>query len=263
MKRSERFPVAFRRACKAIGVPVFSVLARFSRGFAALAHKGFFYAEWCVDHPENFDQNIDLYYQWRKNHSSSWLEQGVYGVLALQTFQEPVLIELCCGEGFFTKMFFSAAARYIWACDIDERAIRRARRRNREDNVSFAVADIRRDIPDSVEGRAPTNVIWTEAMEYCTKDEMCGILERIHTVLSQTNGILYGQTVPAPPHGGVLVQKHQYEFLNKEELKSFLQRWFQHVVVFETVYEEIRHLCFWASDGVLPFYEGWEHGDIR
>ena len=52
---------------------------------------------------------------------------------------------------------------------------------------------------------------------------------------------------------------HEYEFKNMEDLKRFLVPYFKNIMVFETIYSERHNLYFYASDGDIPFSNGWEH----
>ena len=135
-----------KRLRKRILLCIFRPLASCAKRFAAFAYAGLFHAEWDFDPPQNFDHELDVYYLWHKSCQSHWLERGVFSSLALQQFESPVAVELCCGEGFYDIYFYANSAKYIYACDIDEKAIRVASKRNRRDNVEFAVADIRNEI---------------------------------------------------------------------------------------------------------------------
>ncbi|MCH5266996.1 MAG: class I SAM-dependent methyltransferase [Lachnospiraceae bacterium] len=111
-----------------------------------------FLAEWFVDNPENFDHEIDLYWQWDAKCVPYWLERGVYSVQALKIFDNPIVIELCCGDGFNAKHFYSTSADKIFACDFDKAIIRTAKRKNKRDNIVYKVADIRDGINKIIGG---------------------------------------------------------------------------------------------------------------
>lgn len=244
---------------KYLTVPVWKVLARISQWLAAITHKQLMLAEWCVDNPEFFDHDIDLYYQWGKEGRAHWLERGIYNILALQMFEKPIVVELCCGEGFNTKYFYSKVAKKIWACDFEKDAIKGAKKKYLMDNIEFVVADIRKQIPLDLGGEYITNIIWDAAIEHFTPEEIHKIMSAIKMRLKKRNGILSGHTIVERSEGKSLEQ-HEYEFKDKEDLERFLTPYFENVVVFETIYDNRHNLYFWASDGVVPFHKNWEHG---
>ena len=246
------------RIYKFVTVPIYKGLCGISKFFVGHHHHMLMFSEWCIDNPENFNHDIDQYYQWSKTGKSHWVERGVYNDLALQNFDEPVLIELCCGEGFNTKHFYSQNAKFIYACDFDKRAISRARRAYKMPNIEFAVADIRTDIPDKVKGETPTNIIWDTAIEHFTPEEIEQIMNKIHGLLEPKKGILSGHTIVEREDGST-IEQHEYEFKDMADLKRFLTPWFNNVKVFETIYKDRHNLYFWASDGVLPFDNEWKH----
>lgn len=185
------------RFYKKLAVPYYKKKAANVKVKASEIYRKLFQAEWCIDNPEYFDHDIDLYYQWGEKCIPYWLERGIYNILALKMFQEPILIELCCGEGFNSKYFYSTSCKIIYACDFDDNAIKEAKIKYQRDNIDFAVADIRYDIPEEVHGEKPTNIIWDAAIEHFTPKEIDAILRHICNILSEKNGILSGYTIKA------------------------------------------------------------------
>lgn len=247
------------RMYKGIMVPIWKCLAGVSQRLAAVIHKQLMRAEWCVDTPEFFNHDIDLYYQWRKEGRAYWLERGIYNILALQMFEKPIVVELCCGEGFNTKYFYSKIADKIWACDFDREAIKGAKKKYSMNNIEFAIADIREEIPVTLGGEKITNIIWDAAIEHFTPEEIHAIMSKLKERLEERVGILSGYTIVERCEGKSLEQ-HEYEFKNKEDLERFLTPYFKNVMVFETIYDNRHNLYFWASDGDIPFSTNWKHG---
>ena len=246
------------RGYKIISMPLWRALARVSSRIAYFMHYQLFLSEWSVDNPEYFNHDIDLYCLWEKERRAYWLERGIYNILALQIFAHPVVVELCCGEGFNTKYFYSKVADRVWACDFDKKAIHSAKRKYAEDNIEFEVADIRQDIPKELEwGETITNVIWDAAIEHFTPDEIRAIMSKIKLTLSTKKGILSGYTIVEREKKSL--EQHEHEFKNKDDLKRFLTPYFENVVVFETIYDDRHNLYFWASDGDIPFSKSWRH----
>lgn len=137
---------AIKRALKKVMVPFFEGAAVVTKALNAAVHKGLYISEWFVDNPENFDHEIDLFWQWNARCLPYWLERGIYSVQALKMFEDPIVVELCCGDGFNAKHFYATSAKKVVACDFDKKIIKTAKKKNQRDNISFQIADIRYDI---------------------------------------------------------------------------------------------------------------------
>lgn len=248
-----------KKIYKAVATPFYQMECTIAKKFAAHAYERLFFCEWrLLGNPEQFDHDIDLYYQWPATNNPHWLERGVYNLLAIKQFAHPALIELCCGEGFNSTRFYATSCDQVWACDFDPAAIKQARRKYGFPNVTFEVADIRDGIPATIGATTPTNVIWDTAIEHFTPAEIDAIMQRIHEVLTPTQGILSGHTITKNgDRKGI--EQHEYEFENMDDLKRFFTPYFKNVMVWETVYKDRHNLYFMASDGVLPFSKDWEH----
>jgi ubiquinone/menaquinone biosynthesis C-methylase UbiE len=212
-----------------------------------------FWATWGISgNPEFFDHHIDLFYLWQKTKNSLWLERGVFGSLAIK--RDGKILELACGDGFNSRNFYSHISNSVIAVDFDEYAIRLAKRKNKTENVSYLLADIRTDMPNG----AFDNIVWDAAIEHFTENEIDNILREIKKRLYEKKGVLSGYTIVERIEGKSLSQ-HEYEFKNMADLKRFFTPYFKNVTVFETIFPERHNLYFWASDGVIPFSDEWEH----
>lgn len=161
-------------------------------------------------------------------------------------------MELCCGDGFNARNFHSIHSRRILACDFDPAAIRLARRRNSAPNVTYCVADIRKEMPSGMFD----NIVWDAAIEHFTRSEIDAVLAAIQSRLTP-GGVLSGHTIVEGTLQKAL-SHHETCFEGKEDLAEILKRAFENVTVFETIYPDRHNLYFWAGDGVVPFRQDWE-----
>lgn len=238
---------------KPLLVLLFEIEAWISKFWAAAAHKRLFLATWGIPKmPEFFDHQIDLFYYWQKQRESYWLERGVFGSLAIK--RDGIVLEIACGDGFNARNFYSGLAKSVIACDFDKKAIATAKRKNKAPNVNFVLADIRYSMP---EGNFD-NIVWDAAIEHFTIEEIEALMIKIKDRLNKNNGILSGYTLVERKEGKSLPQ-HEYEFKDMADLKRFFTPHFKNVTVFETIYLSRHNLYFWASDGVIPFSNNWEH----
>jgi len=163
------------------------------------------------------------------------------------------VLELCCGDGFHARNFYSLRSRRIVACDFDPRAIATAASKNAAPNVEFVVSDIRNAMPAGEFG----TVIWDAAIERFTPEEIDNILRSIRNRL-KPGGIMSCYTFVASDTG-LSLPHHEYEFKNKEDLMRVLAPHFANLRVFETI-SPLRHSLYaWASDGPLPFNDDWPY----
>lgn len=248
---------ALKRAAALVPQPVKRVLeatlqvnALLAARWADVSHLGLRAVQWGLPPlPEHFDHTIDLYAEWRRTRNPLWLERGVLSGLALRGGD---VLELACGDGFNARNFYSLRSRRVVACDFDPSAIATARRKNSAPNVEYVLADIRTAMP---KGRF-ANVVWDAAIEHFTPAEIDAILAQITTRLTG-DGILSGYTIARNASGQKQLAHHEYEFADKDDLLRFFTLHFRNVTVFETIYPGRHNLYFYASDGVVPFGDGW------
>lgn len=231
---------------------VILIIDRILRKIISFFYKWQFRVQWgAATTPEWFDHYIDLYGLWgHEKGNCFWLERGAFSMLALK--DKGNVLELCCGDGFNSKYFYSYKAAKICSCDFDPVAIRHAKRNNQTKKNDFVLADIRDSMPEGIFD----NIVWDAAIEHFTPTEIRMIMENIKHRLGVT-GILSGYTIVERAEGKQLEQ-HEYEFKSKEDLMRFLSPWFTHVKIFETIYSERHNLYFYASDGVLPLTKDWK-----
>lgn len=216
-----------------------------------LAHLHLFWIQWgIIPVPEFFEHKLDQFYNWERSRNPQWVERGVYSNLVLRKKR---VLELCCGDGFNAKFFYSILSESIVACDFDPKAIRIAKRNHSVPNVRFLVADIRTQMPEGTF----ENIIWDAAIEHFTLDETAHILTNIKSRLTP-DGILSGHTIVDWGTGKKHLVHHEYEFKGKDDLALILKPYFQHISVFETTYPTRHNLYFYASEE--PLSSAWPSG---
>lgn len=230
---------------------LFSLEARLAEWWAAGANHRLFLAQWGIlPVPEFFEHKIGLYWLWKAKRSPHWVERGVFSLLAMKPGCKA--LELCCGDGFNAHYFYSARVGSMLSVDFDPKAIAYARRNFRAENISYELADIRTQMPDG----SFDNIVWDAAIEHFTEDEIASIMANIKRRLTPS-GILSGFTIVERSDGKKMLPHHEYEFKSKDDLARFFVPHFRNVKVFETIYADRHNLYFWASDGPIPFSEGW------
>jgi SAM-dependent methyltransferase len=225
-----------------------------ARSYASEAHKMKMGIDWGLPpSPEWMNHYQDWFFQALDRRTTFWLERGIFARLAFDNKNKPNVLELCCGDGFNTKYFYSPYAKSITALDFDVHAINHASTFNSVDNVKYTLADIRTEIPNE----KYDNIIWDAAIEHFTNEEIDFILHKIKNSLG-FNGILAGYTLVEKSDGSKHLHQHEREFKSKADLLEMLSAYFKNVKVFETFAPERHNLYFYASDhSALPFDSAW------
>ena len=233
-------------------------IAWVSRVAANRAHLLVFYLQWGLPPvPEWQDQFTTQYTLWEMLGQPFLAERGAMSLLAIP--QDAVVLELCCGDGYYTHFFHAGRAKSVTAIDFDPTAIAYAKQYHRAANVAYLVRDIRKELP---QGEYDA-IIWNGAIEHFTPEEIQALLLELRTRL-KPGGILAGYTIAAVGDTKQL-SHHEYEFRSKEDLLRFFTPHFAHAAVYESVWANKpgivaatrRHnLYFFASDGSLPFGPG-------
>jgi SAM-dependent methyltransferase len=166
------------------------------------------------------------------------------------------LLDIGCGDGFFTKRFFAKRCASIDAIDIEKDAIKCAQLNN-------AASNIRYHLLDAVRQRFPADrydvVVWDGALGHFAPDTTRAMLEKIGLVLSD-NGIFAGsESLGREGHD------HLQFFDGIENLDSLFGQHFSYrayrVIEYDTGFKSgfVRREAFWRCS-VSPLrieQSGW------
>jgi SAM-dependent methyltransferase len=197
--------------------------------------------------PEWFDHYLDQHWQFSAKNNGLWVERGVFSRMVLKP--DGKMLEICCGDGFNARHFYSSKASSIIAIDFDRDAIPHAKRFNSVPNVTYLQKDIREGLP-----AGPfDNIVWDAAIEHFTEAEIDKLLREIVGLLGP-DGILSGYTLTEAADGKKSNALHEYEFKDKEDLRRFFTPHFKFVKVWETIYPTRHNLYFAASQKPIEVF---------
>ncbi len=227
--------------------------AEVSRTIANISHNLKLFCDFQVPPATLFtDHFINQYLLMSALKRTWWVEGPVFCGLGIERGAR--ILELGCGTGYFTEIFFSPFASEIVAVDIDPRAIEIARRCHQAKNIRYDVIDFRETLP-----KGPFDVVvWTPTIFAYTPLEVDRLMVKLREVI-MPNSRLCGWTF-------VEAEKPSEDILwyDLASLGSRLKKYFKNVRVFERTHTTIQPprdvMFFYASDGPLPFDEGWSHG---
>ncbi|MFO1247327.1 MAG: class I SAM-dependent methyltransferase [Alphaproteobacteria bacterium] len=216
------------------------------RKLAAKTHRLEWLATWWLSPgPEWFDHFGDQFYTTREQSNTFWMERGVFSRMVIK--QGGSMLELCCGDGFNSRHFYSTKAGQVLAVDFDHGALWHARHFHSAGNIEHRFHDLRTGLPP---GKFD-NIVWDAAIEHFTEEEIDRILSGIKGQLTP-EGILSGHTLVELETGEKHLHQHEREFKGIEDLKTFFKPHFKHVYVWETKHPRRHNLYFVCSQVPVP-----------
>jgi SAM-dependent methyltransferase len=228
-------------------------LAEISRNISYNVHNLKLFCDFQISPATQYtDHYLNQFFLMSSLKRTWWVEGPAFCGLAIKPGSR--ILELGCGTGYYTDVFFSPFATEIVAIDIEPRAIETARRMHQAKNIRYEVMDFRQSLPDG-----PFDVVvWTPTIIAYTPDEVDTLMRKLRDIMS-SGACLCGFTGIEATHAGPEILWH-----DMRSLAERLKRYFKNVRAFERVHQTIqppRHaLFFYASDGSLPFDAEWPHG---
>jgi len=218
------------------------------RKLSAATHFAQFAVQWgFAPRPEWFDHYLDQHWQFSAKNNGLWVERGVFSRMVMKPNAR--VLEICCGDGFNARHFYSSKAKSIIALDFDKDAIPHAKRFNQTPNIHYTLQDIRQGLPPG----PFDNIIWDAAIEHFTEAEIDQIMGQLVERLG-SDGILSGYTLIEAADGRKSNALHEYEFKSKEDLRRFFTPHFKFVKVWDTIYPSRHNLYFVASQAPIEIF---------
>jgi ubiquinone/menaquinone biosynthesis C-methylase UbiE len=219
------------------------------RKVSAFTHFVQFAVQWGIPpRPEWHDHYLDQHWQFSAKNNGLWVERGVFSRMVLKPNSK--MLEICCGDGYNARHFYSSRAASILALDFDRDAIPHAKRYNSVPNITYVQKDIREGLPPG----PFDNVVWDAAIEHFTETEIDSLLREIVGLLG-SDGILSGYTLTEAADKKKSNALHEYEFKDKEDLRRFFTPYFSFVKVWETIWPTRHNLYFVASQKPIEIFD--------
>lgn len=155
-----------------------------------------------------------------------------------------LVLDLGCGDGIFSGLFYSTKARNVIAIDKDLTAIKHARKYYQKDNVSFERLDIHK--LERIRKKFELIVMFA-VIEHFTPEEGLKVLNKIGLLL-KSGGTFFGSTPIFNKHKtGISNFEHQNEFTSETDLKIFLKKSFKSVNMFHSNWDG-RDECYFKCN---------------
>ena len=256
--------------------PIVDLSARSVTKLNSLLYKFLFALDWFrLDHPEWFDHRQDLYWRFPEQRLPMFLERGVIPRLIASAIpttaggggrieKDLKVLDLCCGDGFYSEFFLSEISNLIISIDLDPAAIKFAQKhygksRNAGVKKIFIQGDIEKDsLFNLINGKEPsidpTNffdvILFNAAIEHFTEAQVGVILKYVDSVLTD-NGFVFGYTLVEDPENHF--DDHELFFTGSRDLRELVNRSFTYVVVMGARGAGRHNLYFAASRSNILF----------
>jgi ubiquinone/menaquinone biosynthesis C-methylase UbiE len=173
-------------------------------------------------YPQFFNHRLNLSFWPSEPSRWSFTARGVYAREHMVSNSK--VLDLCCGDGSYSFLFFADIAAQIDAIDNDPSALAYARRYNKHPKINYCKTDI---IKESFPSSGYDVIVWNAGICYFSKDHILLILTKI-TNSGNESMVLCGMLPKANGH-----EDHITEFSDMGAIKELLDLFFNHVVVKE------------------------------
>lgn len=170
------------------------------------------------------------------------------------------VLDIGCGDGFFTKRFLANGARHVDGVDVEPSAIAAAEKGNRAPNVKFH----RMDAVNEPFPSAPYDVIvWDGALGHFSPDTTDKMLQKISAALADDGAFTGSESLG---HEGT---DHLQFFGSRDDLRSLFSRFFSNVEIKTSEYTLgdgfIRSEAYWrcANDPARLNAVAWQRGRTK
>jgi hypothetical protein len=186
--------------------------------------------------PQFFKHEINLS-RWRSEPARwAFTARGVYARESM--FPGCTVLDISCGDGSNSYLFFSDIAGRIDAIDNDDIALAYAGRFHSRPCISYHKLDI---VSQPLPAGPYDFVIWNAAICYFSEDQIKSILGKIAKV-GKPSVIFCGMLPAASGYAD-----HKTEFSDKESVKTLLEGYFGAVAIHEVAEVSTRTFYFKAS----------------
>jgi len=168
---------------KTLGLILYTGARRYASFHTKLMH----YRDWLFSNkePSNYKHEINLY-NWIYNPSQvEFAEGGIFGRMLIH--KDDNVLDICCGDGSYSYLFFSDISKRVDAIDYDREAIAYADKNYSKSNINFICHDL---LKYSFKKNFYDVIIWRSGSAYFTKKNRKKIFLDIYHSL-KTNGKVY------------------------------------------------------------------------
>ena len=165
---------------------------------------------------------LDLFYQVGKTINKLPIQQNIFDQMILDIInklelnENDILLELCCGNGLLTKPL-SFFVNKIYAFDFTEHLISTAKLKNQNENIEYAVGDVKSDFLNLFSiSKMPNKYLMNDSLGYFTVSD----LEKILINIKKSSFIIYITGIPNDLLKWNFYNTEERKFKYKENVKN-------------------------------------------
>lgn len=145
------------------------------------------------------------------------------GFLASEVIQSgDQLLDIGCGDGFFTNTFCSSRCRHVDAIDVESSAIETAKQLNSALNINFYLLDA---VRDPFPSDRYDIIVWDGAIGHFAESDLSIVLEKIMRALSPSGMFVGSESL------GIEGSDHLQYFEDEFALAALFKPYFKHVLI--------------------------------
>lgn len=189
-----------------------NILYAAAKKYASMHTKLMHYKEWYFSdiEPSSYKHEINLYNWIYDTSQCEFVEGGALGRMLIN--KDDTVLDLCCGDGSYSYLFFSDITKHVDAIDYDEGSIKYAQKNYAKKNISYICGDL---LMYDFQNQIYDVVIWRSGAAYFTKENRNKIFNKILVSL-KSGGKFY---ISTPLLGNENFSANQIEVIIDE--KSF------------------------------------------
>ena len=199
---------------------------------------------WADEEPHFFDHRIDSFEFAIGDHHGFTHYRGYFAAELVREGDR--VLDIGCGDGFFTRRFLAPVAARVDGVDIEPSAIEHAKAHNAASNVGYFTSDA---VADDFPAAEYDLIVWDGALGHFPPDTTQRMLAKIRAALSDGGAFVGSESL-----GRVEGQGDHLQFFDGvEDLDALFSEHFPHVEVRALRYRlpggAVRTEAFWRCAG--------------
>lgn len=193
---------------------------------------------WLSKEAPHFSDLRASYFLSYKNKFPPWLNRGFYSRQVINNGD--TVLDIGCGNGFFDYFFYSGLASRIDAVDIEEDAIKRAKKQHSDKNINYYKIDVTKE-------ELPSNnydvIMMDGSIGHFNEKDMDIVMNKILSCMNENSLFVGSEAMESIENKSY---DHFQVFPTEKDMEMFLLRYFKKVKIWsedEIVYKQVYFRC--------------------
>jgi SAM-dependent methyltransferase len=180
-----------------------------------------------IDQPHFMDHRIGIF-EFAFSKKEAVAQKYMRGFYSLQMLRDrDTLLDIGCGDGFFSRRFFAQKCSHIDAVDVEPTAIQAAKKANSSPNISYHLLNA---VDEPFPRKSYSCVVWDGAIGHFPAKTIELMLAKIRDAIGDTGIFVGSESLGLEGHD------HLQFFHNLDELGALFGRYFKFVKLKEESY---------------------------